>query len=93
MTAPVAPAGESDADILLRMGTDGQAWARQFCQVTGFGPEDVALGWFCNAIMAGVDESYRRHSPRYRQLLRMAMGLEPPEPPDVGSDVPGGGAA
>ena len=46
-----------DGDFLAFLGTDGMRWMQAFramnpeCNVA----DDVMLGWFCNAIMAGND--------------------------------------
>lgn len=42
------------------LGMDGHKWAEAFC--ARFPVEmDDAIGWFCNAIMAGFDEATRRY--------------------------------
>lgn len=64
------PAGESSAEMLQRLGTDAQLWAKEFhekilgeIQNLGYSPclaPDSLIGWFANAIMAGYDQGYRR---------------------------------
>lgn len=46
---------ESDGDLLARLGMDGAKWAAEFSKRYPSVPEDEAIGWFCNAIMAGYD--------------------------------------
>lgn len=51
---------KTDGALLRDMGIDGMKWSEEFCK--RFPTVDVsdALGWFCNAIMAGFDEGVRR---------------------------------
>lgn len=46
--------------------TDAQVWAKEFMKIWQNEPidimdEDMMLGWFANAIMAGYDEARRKH--------------------------------
>ena len=47
----------SDGDLLGALGIDGEKWTEAFRQINQSTniPDDVMLGWFCNAIMAGYD--------------------------------------
>jgi hypothetical protein len=49
---PPAIKPSSDAELLKRLGTNGELWAQAFCERHG-GDLDVVLGWFANAIEAG----------------------------------------
>lgn len=51
---------ESGSEMLVRLGMDGEKWAKEFSTRFPSVSEDDALGWFCNAIMAGYDEAERR---------------------------------
>lgn len=42
------------------LGIDGKLWAEAFCKLHPTVDVSDALGWFCNAIMAGYDEGSRR---------------------------------
>jgi hypothetical protein len=42
------------------LGIDGKLWAEAFCELHPTVDLSDALGWFCNAIMAGFDEGVRR---------------------------------
>lgn len=52
------PERESSADMLARVGTDAQLWARAFLAMD-FEPDSIdeglLIGWFANAIEAGRD--------------------------------------
>jgi hypothetical protein len=60
----MSEATESDGDFLARLGHDGEKWAAEFVKQYPTVPEDEALGWFCNAIMAGWDASAARFGCR-----------------------------
>jgi hypothetical protein len=49
--------------LLAWMGNDGARWAKAFCVVAKSHGHDLdegwALGWFCNALMAGWDAAHR----------------------------------
>lgn len=50
---------ETDSELLTRLGMDGALWTAEMVK-RGIIPseqEDAALGWLCNAIMAGYDRS------------------------------------
>ena len=46
---------EDDNKMLERIGTDGKLWAEEFCKRFPQCNVDDVLGWFCNAIEAGID--------------------------------------
>lgn len=72
---PVAPpAGESDGEMLNRLGDDGMAWATEFCKRFPSVAVDDALGWFCNAIETA-------HDRRTRQAYPAPQADEPIAPP------------
>lgn len=53
---------ETSAEFLLRLGTDGQKWAKEFVKIVKEKPsiatdEGTMIGWFANAIMAGYDKA------------------------------------
>ena len=52
---------ESCGDFLKRVGTDGHKWAQEFMKKFGDKKEEIdealMIGWFCNAIESGVDNS------------------------------------
>lgn len=45
---------ESSGNFLLRAGVNAHIWAEEFCKITGFPDEELAYGWFANAIHAGM---------------------------------------
>lgn len=58
-----------DAELLQLMGTDGEIWTRKFLDamrneainhIDLSEDEDIILGWFANAIEAGVSSGYNR---------------------------------
>lgn len=55
---------ETDGELLRRMGTDAEVWAREFVArcpgARGFDPSPGSTlhGWFCNAIEAGRGAGY-----------------------------------
>ncbi len=65
----------TDGELLKYMGTDAAKWAQEFCKIArDHGQkidEEIMIGWFANAIMAGHDA---------------ATGMGPVELPD-GSGV------
>ena len=50
---------ESPAEFLIRLGVDGDLWAKEFLKIfPKLVPDlDTTRGWFCNAIMAGYDKA------------------------------------
>lgn len=46
---------ESSGEFLNRLGTDAVKWAEEFCKRYPTVPEDEAMGWFANAMMAMWD--------------------------------------
>ena len=67
----------TDKDIILHDTTDARVWAAEFCKrwpsalcqiegkegvSDGADFEHIMVGWFANAIMAGVDSEARKHS-------------------------------
>lgn len=60
---PEPTTDETDGEMLARLGTDGEAWAREFLSHVHMDcPEDEALdtmrAWFANAIEAGRSAGY-----------------------------------
>lgn len=51
---PSADTGESDGQVLARLGTDADKWAAEFARRFG-ADHALMLGWFASAIMAGHD--------------------------------------
>lgn len=51
---------------------DARVWAQEFRKVYPEVPEDEAIGWFANAIMAGYDDHYYR-SREYKRMVRRAL--------------------
>ena len=50
------PVSESDGQLLARLGTDAQLWAREFIRLHGYSfikDEGLMISWFANAIEAG----------------------------------------
>ena len=45
---------ESDFNV---QSVDAVVWAREFCRLNCASSEDTMIGWFANAIMAGVDDT------------------------------------
>lgn len=82
---------ETDGDRLARLGTDGDAWAREFVSAAGRGDfaaldasgrVDVMRTWFANAIEAGASrEAGRRH--RAEELARWLVRLDDPADADA----------
>lgn len=48
---------------------DGMKWAETFCQMNPQVEVDIALAWFCNAVMAGYDEANRRNARQMREFV------------------------
>ena len=44
-----------DEELNLHGTTDAVVWAKEFCRLFPDADEGLMLGWFANAIMAGVD--------------------------------------
>ena len=54
---------ESAGNMLIRLGMDGDKWAREFIKMFGNGEIknidlDLMRVWFCNSIMAGYDRGW-----------------------------------
>ena len=52
-----------DHILLAEMATDARRWAQEFVRLHGkhgYADEDLMLGWFANAIMAGYDEGFEK---------------------------------
>lgn len=47
----------SPGDMLSALGTDAQKWAQAFRERFPAVPEDEAIGWFANAMMAQWDQT------------------------------------
>lgn len=63
--------------------TDAQVWAKEFMNVWQNEPidimdEEMMLGWFANAIMAGYDEARRKYEMvnAHETLMRHVLGGE-----------------
>ncbi|AXH68727.1 hypothetical protein SEA_SPARKLEGODDESS_9 [Streptomyces phage SparkleGoddess] len=61
--------------------TDAQIWAKEFMKVWENEPidimnEDMMLGWFANAIMAGYDEARRKYemTNAHEATMRHVLG-------------------
>ena len=61
--------------------TDALMWAREFMKIWQSEPidvldEDLMLGWFANAVMAGYDEARRKYemTNAYEASMRNALG-------------------
>lgn len=82
--------------MLAYMGVDAQRWAEQFCAMNG-GDEGLMIGWFANAIQAGVSAGCEIDQRRAvtmlsidRDVLKvvmcdclMAINAEAPEYPPI----------
>ena len=74
---------ECSGDMLQRLGMDGRLWAQEFnktCVELDYPQLDEGwlIGWFCNAIMAGYDESSRRwgkRTPTEAELMEAVSAL------------------
>lgn len=64
----VEESGPAQAKLLAT--ADPQAWAAEFCRITGFKDEDWAFGWFANAIWAGYDAGAERERQK-RQMIQL----------------------
>lgn len=67
-----------DGNILQRLGMDGNLWAEEMHKRFPAIPEDDLLGWCCNMIMAGYDESSRRwgqRTPTEAELMEAVSAL------------------
>lgn len=47
----------SPPEMLEAVGTDASKWASAFCEQFPAVPQDVAIGWFANAMMAMWDRT------------------------------------
>lgn len=47
------------SDLNLHGTTDAAIWAKEFCRLFPDANEGLMLGWFANAILAGVDSVHR----------------------------------
>jgi hypothetical protein len=50
----------TSAEFLTSLGTDAQKWAKAFIKQHKELNEEILVGWFANAIMAGYDEGMRK---------------------------------
>jgi hypothetical protein len=70
---------ETDGDMLARLNTDGQEWAREFCKrfstPLAILDEQLMLGWFANAIEAGRSAGYEAGMIEARALVIEVEGL------------------
>ena len=64
---------ESPSKFLKRLGIDGQKWAEEFMKLFGDNKERIdeglMIGWFCNSIMAGMDEQAKRIKDKLEKIL------------------------
>lgn len=52
---------------------DGVVWAKEFCRLNPGFDEELAVSWFCNAIMCGYDHKHHRLWPRIVRIVHHAM--------------------
>lgn len=58
---------ETSSEFLLRLGFDGRKWAEAFVKQYPDIPLDIAVAWFCNAIMTGYDYAYQKEAQDAKQ--------------------------
>ncbi|QNN99116.1 hypothetical protein SEA_FAUST_10 [Streptomyces phage Faust] len=71
------------ADKFDSSSTDAQYWAQEFMKIWQNEPidimdEEMMLGWFANAIMAGYDEARRKYEMvnAHEATMRYVLGEE-----------------
>ncbi|MHB9879142.1 hypothetical protein ACSMXM_05710 [Pacificimonas sp. ICDLI1SI03] len=55
---------------------DGMKWAKAFCHRFPSVELDDALGWFCNAIMAGYDTARNKYEPAAEQVSGWCFDMD-----------------